>query len=176
MRNLQSRAYQKIKLLGIATAALVGLTTVSLANPTEIARIKQIEPSLYDFIYKHTDYDPQWVLPVRMYVFKPQEELNAIYYGREVEAGDNLQVQALYKEGVVFLRDDFTVRADAFVLLHELVHHVQHSNGAQFECPAEQEREAYEVMDKYVEVSGNGEKTDPFFKLLMVCRPELGWQ
>ena len=158
----------------LTTVALVGLTTASLANPTELARIKQIEPLLYDFIYKHTDYNPSYVPPVYQYVFKSEEELNLMYYGTaEV---DNFSVEAIYSDGVVFLREGFNVREKAFILLHELVHHVQFNSGKQFGCPEEMEAEAYDLMDKYVDVSGNGEKTDRLFRMFLTCRPELGWR
>lgn len=163
-----------MKKLLLATVALVGLTTASFANPTELAKINKIEPLLLEFIYKHTNYDPHFVPEIRQYVFKTGAELNLMYYG--VAETDNFQVQALYDSGVVFLIDTFTVKQDAYVLLHELVHHVQFNNAAPFECVQEMEAEAYDVMDAYVRVSGNGELTDRMFRMFLSCKPEMGWR
>ena len=160
-----------MKKLLMIIAALVGLTTASVANEAELSRIEKITPVLMEFIAKNTDYDVTKVPPVTTYVFKTPKELSQIYYGNDDEQSFN--VEALYSDGVVFLSDSFTVREKAYILLHELVHHAQFHSGKAFECVSAIEREAYDLMDKYVVLTGNGTLTDPVFKMFLQCRPEM---
>lgn len=148
---------------------IVSAVFVKAQDRQDIQRLIEVEPVLYRFIAQHTSYDTSMLPPV-FYRFADQKTLNTIYYGRDVE--DSFTVQALYNSSVVLLRDDFSYRRDAYILLHELVHHVQFHNGAQFNCVREMEYEAYDVMDKWVELTGNGERTDPMFKLLLTCKED----
>jgi len=44
--------------------------------------------------------------------------------------------------------------AELSVLVHEMVHHLQNQAGTTYECPAERERLAYEVQDKWLGLFG----------------------
>ena len=56
----------------------------------------------------------------------------------------------------IYLSDKWTGRtpAELSVLVHEMVHHLQNQAGTTYECPAERERLAYEVQDKWLGLFG----------------------
>jgi hypothetical protein len=56
----------------------------------------------------------------------------------------------------IYLSDKWTGSgpAELSVLVHEMVHHLQNEAGTTYECPAERERLAYEVQDKWLGLFG----------------------
>jgi hypothetical protein len=76
------------------------------------------------------------------------------------EAGQG--VLALYGPGVMWLRDDWSANSlkDVSILLHELVHHMQHHAGVpETPCAAEAvEKPAYDVQFAFLEAAG----VDPY--------------
>ena len=67
-------------------------------------------------------------------------------------------VVALYDDQTktIYLSDKWTGRtpAELSVLVHEMVHHLQNEAGTTYECPAEREKLAYEVQDKWLGLFG----------------------
>lgn len=141
---------------------------------TRVPQINSQLPELYKFISDHSDYTTTNV-PAFKLQFKNTEQLMQIYYGPLANSNSSglLEVQAVYSGGTMILRDDFDIDTMSHVLLHELVHHVQFMSGRAFECPQAMEWEAYDIMDKYIEATGVGEKTDPLFKMLMTCKMHM---
>ena len=72
----------------------------------------------------------------------------------------------------IYLRDDWTGRSagDVSVLVHELVHHLQHIGNMRFECPQEREQVAYKAQEKWLSLFGrdllNEFEIDPFTLLV----------
>ena len=67
-------------------------------------------------------------------------------------------VVALYNDQTrtIFLSDRWTGRtpAELSILVHEMVHHLQNEAATNYECPAERERLAYELQDKWLNLFG----------------------
>ena len=67
-------------------------------------------------------------------------------------------VVALYNDQTktIYLSDKWAggTPAELSVLVHEMVHHLQNQAATTFECPAERERLAYEVQDKWLGLFG----------------------
>ena len=67
-------------------------------------------------------------------------------------------VVAIYNDQTktIFLSDKWagTSPAELSVLVHEMVHHLQNEAGRTYECPAEREKLAYEVQDKWLGLFG----------------------
>ena len=64
--------------------------------------------------------------------------------------------------------------AELSVLVHELVHHLQSTNGARFECPQEREQIAYQAQDRWLRLFDSDLarefEIDPFtLKILTAC-------
>ena len=78
-------------------------------------------------------------------------------------------VRAAQTRGTIYLPDTFTLGRDDYILLHELVHHLQDEGGGDFACLAEREREAYALQTRFVEENGTGEKPNDIFMLMLRC-------
>ena len=78
-------------------------------------------------------------------------------------------VRAAQSDGAIYLPDTFTLGRDDFMLLHELVHHMQDESGHKFECLAEREREAYLLQTRFVEETGTGDAPNNMFMLMLRC-------
>lgn len=84
------------------------------------------------------------------------------------------RVAALYdpREGRIHLATGWTGRTaeEVSLLVHEMVHHFQTLGGAHFACPAEREREAYSVQDRWLGLFGRSLATsfglEPLFLLV----------
>src|ERR1700682_2462440 len=67
-------------------------------------------------------------------------------------------VVALYDDQTktIYLSDKWagSTPAELSVLVHEMVHHLQNEAGTTYECPAEREKLAYEVQDKWLGLFG----------------------
>jgi len=65
---------------------------------------------------------------------------------------------ALYNDQTktIYLSDKWAGRtpAELSILVHEMVHHLQNEAGKNYECPAEREKLAYEVQDKWLGLFG----------------------
>lgn len=72
-------------------------------------------------------------------------------------APDSFQdVYAMYDEqgGTIYLPAEWTVDspADVSILVHELVHHLQHAGETTFACPQARERLAYQAQARWLEL------------------------
>ena len=101
--------------------------------------------------------------------FVPQMKMAALRYRRLLSARTDgamapsermiqpermRQILAFYNEQnrTIYLPDEWTGRTpkELSVLVHEMVHHLQHETGTKYECAAERERLAYEAQDKWL--------------------------
>jgi hypothetical protein len=88
--------------------------------------------------------------------------LQAIAYPGRACLDEGRGVLALYGSGVMWLRDDWSADSlkDVSILLHELVHHMQHHAGVEaVPCKAEAlEKPAYDAQFAFLEAAG----VDPY--------------
>lgn len=123
--------------------------------------------ALADWIDKNSDYGPLKRHPI--YLFVGQNELNYILF-EPTSAGyqghEQSDAVALYFKGIVFLAEDFELGTHDYVLLHELVHHLQAEQERQFPCVRAGEKDAYELQARFVRETGTGEIPDPMWTLL----------
>jgi hypothetical protein len=128
-------------------------------SPAFMARFEK----LTQWVVAHTSYkaaEPPRVL------FLDQATINYIYYGQAKIRGDG--VLAAYNDGgLMFLPTTFTLGRDDYLLVHEIVHHLQAHSDADFKCRAEREKEAYETQIKFVDETGVGEKPSGLFMLML---------
>jgi hypothetical protein len=101
-------------------------------------------------------------------IYLTHAELNYIAYN-STEQGYGAQddVRALYMDRTIFLPDNFQLGRDDFIVVHELVHHLQHEAGMEFECVGASERDAYRLQGEFVEEVGTGTRPDPLFVLFV---------
>jgi hypothetical protein len=92
-------------------------------------------------------------------VMVSEEQMSELVSG-STDVGD---FRGLYSRdaGIVYLRDDWNPAdlRNRASLLHELVHHVQVFNGVPARCPAERERQAYDLTLKWLREQG---AVDPY--------------
>jgi hypothetical protein len=104
----------------------------------------------------------------------PRPEFNEIWYGARYGAAEaqkrvplyrganegnetaNLQAYYIPATGTIYFPDTWWPRGsrNLSMLLHELVHHVQRFNGVRPSCPAELERQAYELQAAWLREQG----------------------
>lgn len=109
------------------------------------------------------------------FIFLPRSTINYVAFNlTDIGYTGQDAVQALYLDQVVVLPEDFDLERDAYIIVHELVHHLQREAGAKFECHGAREREAYDVQIKFVDESGTGEKPDPLWMAIALnCHENL---
>jgi hypothetical protein len=78
-------------------------------------------------------------------------------------------VRAAQVKGMIYLPDTFVLGSDDYMLLHELVHHLQDESGRTFECLAMREREAYMLQTAFVQETGIGLMPNDMFMLMLRC-------
>ena len=162
--------FERITLATVAVLMFLVWLLGSMAFARDTQDLVSFEPTAYQFISEHAPHLDTNDMPPVKYQFKTQEQLNLMYYNKA--SVDNFNVEAIYAAGVIYLRDDFDLELMSHTLVHELVHHVQFVNARAYECHAAMEREAYTVMDKWVDSTGVGEKTDILFMMMLNCRLE----
>lgn len=82
----------------------------------------------------------------------------AVEAGRTAPPELGQDVYAVYDDAkrIIYLRKEWTgtTPADASVLVHELVHHLQNAAGLKFDCPQEREKDAYKAQREWLALSG----------------------
>jgi hypothetical protein len=110
--------------------------------------------------------------------FASPEAMASRYRGAEAAAEGGRTVVALYdrRARTIHLPEGWTGAraAEVSVLVHEMVHHLQHVAGHRFGCPGQAEALAYEAQGRWLAHFGRdiGEEfaVDPLFlRLLAVC-------
>jgi hypothetical protein len=100
-------------------------------------------------------------------VFTEPTVINIVAYG--VDYSGQTDIGALALGTAILLPHWFRLGRDDDVLVHELTHVLQYSNGARFRCLAEREREAYETAAAFVEETGIGTMPAGWFLLFLTC-------
>jgi hypothetical protein len=157
--------------IGALTAALIAAPAAADPRPPD-AFYERID-ELVEWIGENSDY-PAELKRYPAVVFLPRGTLNYMFFEGSAGIAYNGQdrVKAIYIEGMMFLSDDFTLGEQDYILLHELVHHLQFEHRRQFRCKAEQEREAYDMQIAFVEETGRGEVPSPLFMMVLRCHDQ----
>lgn len=124
---------------------------------------------LVRWISQHSDYPSSLATTPRL-VFLPPDTIRH-GFGRSSMgySKDTSGVRAAQSDGTIYLPNTFTLGRDDFMLLHELVHHLQDESGRKFECLAEREREAYRLQTRFVEETQSGDSPNDMFMLMLRC-------
>jgi hypothetical protein len=155
-------------IIGATAAALIAAPVAADPRPPQAFYDRVDE--LVQWIGENSDY-PGELARYPAVVFLPRETINYLFYegsaGIAYDGQD--RVKALYLDGMMFLGDDFTLGKHDYILLHELVHHLQFEHKREFRCKAEQEREAYALQIRFVEATGRGEVPNALFMMVLRC-------
>lgn len=83
---------------------------------------------------------------------------HALHAGPAVRSDQLPEVEALYDDAtrIIYLNQDWTGKgpAELSVLVHEMVHHLQHVAGLKYECPQAREKPAYVAQDRWLALFG----------------------
>ena len=137
----------------------------SPVNPKAFYK-KSIE--LLEWIAKNSVYK-NITLPSVMFV--DPEVMHYLYAFPEKPDPDNdIWGAYLYETNILMLTNEFQLGRDDFILLHELVHHMQASHGAKWDCMGQAEFEAYGMQKMWVEEGNEGLIPDALTVLMMsIC-------
>lgn len=90
-------------------------------------------------------------------VFVPTGQIAEVRYAGQ--RAHRREVLAVYhdKTATIYLSDTWTGETppDLSILVHELVHHLQHVAKIKYDCPAARERLAYAAQDQWLRLSGS---------------------
>lgn len=90
-------------------------------------------------------------------VVAPDDALVAMRYGAGAEVRPG-EVVAIYRDdlGAIFVSESWTGRtpAELSILVHEMVHHLQHAGDMRYACPAEREVLAYRAQNDWLGLFG----------------------
>jgi hypothetical protein len=123
-----------------------------IADTESVSPMTKETGSLTAWIVAQTGW-PLGTAPAIRYVAR--DEMQKVF-GRGATSGLNVEALHSNKEHVVYLLQ--TWRADNLrdrsILLHEIVHHLQYLNHMKALCPAEEERQAYDLQIKWLREQG----------------------
>ncbi len=137
------------------------------AAPSE-AFLKRVE-ELVRWIAAQSDY-PAELRRTPEFVFLSPQAIRHSFSGSAMGYSERTSaVQAAQVPGTIYLPDTFQLGRDDFILVHELVHHLQDESGKAFECLALREREAYRLQTKFVQETGTGQMPNDMYMLMLRC-------
>jgi hypothetical protein len=137
------------------------------ANPQDDFARRVAE--LVDWIAARSDYSPHLRQPPTFVFLSPDRIRHAFSGSAMGYRSETSSVRAAQTNGTIYLPETFTLGRDDYMLVHELVHHLQDESGKQFECLAAREREAYVLQMKFVQQHGTGEVPNDIYMLLLRC-------
>lgn len=149
-----------------ATVLTLVIASPAVADPYAKLRaeIESRLPDLNAFVRVATGYKATHLPKV---VIKDRVGLYQLVYGSRYKDQDKACdvpkmpcIKAAAMNGVIFIGDDFKHGRDDYILVHELTHFQQHESTKAFPCIWAREPEAYQTADKFVELTGRGEKSD----------------
>jgi hypothetical protein len=152
--------------LRVASYALVA-TAFLLVTPAEV-RADPIDDRVRELLHWVGDAAGYEVGDLDVTVaFTEPTVINIVAYG--VDYAGQTDIDAIALGTAILLPHWFRLGRDDDVLVHELTHVLQYSNGAHFRCLAEREREAYETAAAFVEETGIGTKPSALFLSFLTC-------
>ena len=151
-----------------ALALLLACAPASAASPSE-ALLQRVD-ELVRWIAAHSGYAVE-LKAVPRFVFLSPEAIRHAFSGSSSMgyADQTSSVQAAQTRGAIYLPENFALGRDDYILVHELVHHLQDENGKRFACLAAREREAYVIQMQFVQETGIGEAPNDMYMLMLRC-------
>ena len=151
-----------------AAALLFTCVTAAHASPPEAELNRRVE-QLVRWISENSGY-PAQAKQKPEFVFLPPQTIRSAFSRKGMGYSDQTSsVRAVQVKNTIYLPDTFQLGRDDFILLHELVHHMQEETGAKFGCLAEREREAYKLQARFVSETGVGEVPNDMYMLMLRC-------
>ncbi len=87
-------------------------------------------------------------------LFPPQQRKAANDDDRAAQMKKLRPIVAVYdnRNKIIFIQNNWTGRtpADLSIIVHEMVHHLQHAAGLKYDCPSGREKLAYQAQDKWL--------------------------
>jgi hypothetical protein len=158
-------------IVGGATAALLLLASPVRAWPLPSPEFTAKVDRLMHWIAEHSDLKVPDRQPA--FLFLPTDTINYVAAGSLYDGSDLVVASfAPTDAGIVFLPVD---GATDDVLVHELVHFMQLTNGLKVGCVGDLEREAYRVQAEFTAETGIGQPVASITRILATsCLPP--WQ
>jgi hypothetical protein len=154
----------------IATAlALVLASSASAQAPVSPGAMQQRVEELVRWIAANSDYPPTLKRPPQFVFLAPETIRHGFSNSALGYSVDTSSVRAAQIKGTIYLPNSFALGRDDYMLLHELVHHLQDESGRKFECLAMREREAYALQTAFVQETGVGLMPNDMFMLMLRC-------
>jgi hypothetical protein len=161
-----------VKAAFIIAILLAGSAPVRADAPS--AAFQKRVDELVRWIAANSDY-PVALKKAPNFVFQSAAVIRQRFSGAALGySADTSSIMAAQSGGAIYLLDTFELGRDDYILLHELVHHLQDENGKTFKCIAEREREAYLLQSRFVAETGTGEAPNDMYMLMLRCDVRLG--
>ncbi len=159
----------RLRILPAAAIALVLACVPARSADASEAFLRRVD-ELVRWIAAHSGYSAELKAAPR-FVFLSPEAIRHSFSGSSSMgyADQSSTVQAAQTRGTIYLPVSFTLGRDDYILVHELVHHLQDESGKAFSCLAAREREAYAIQTTFVQESGSGEMPNDMFMLMLRC-------
>ena len=163
----------RMRMVQAFVAFMLACTSVpALAEPPSEAFQSRVQ-ELARWIAAHSDY-PAAFKQAPNFVFLPPDIIRHSFSGSSMGySSQSNSVQAAQVKGAIYLPETFALGRDDYILVHELVHHLQEESGKRFACMEAREREAYVLQTKFVEETGKGEVPNDMFMLMLRCDVRL---
>jgi hypothetical protein len=158
---------RRVQLAALAFA-LAHSTMSAHAAPRSDTLARRVD-ELVRWIADRSDYPSVLAASPRFVFLPPQAIRHGFSQTSMGYSSETSSVRAAQSQGTIYLPDTFQLGRDDYILLHELVHHLQDESGKPFECLATREREAYRLQAWFVDETGGGEKPNDMFMLLLRC-------
>jgi hypothetical protein len=160
---------QRLLMRTVSGALLAAGSFASPASADPQADFAQRVVELLNWIAARSDYSPHLKNPPTFVFLSPHRIRHAFSGAAMGYRSETSSVRAAQTMGTIYLPETFTLGRDDYILLHELVHHLQDESGRQFECLAMREREAYVLQTKFVQQYGVGEVPNDAYMLFLRC-------
>jgi hypothetical protein len=154
--------------IAAALALVIGAAAYAQAPVAPDAMQRRVE-ELVRWIAANSDYPPTLSRPPQFVFLAPEAIRHSFSNSSLGYSVDTSSVRAAQVNGTIYLPYTFALGRDDYMLLHELVHHLQDESGRQFECLAMREREAYLLQTAFVREAGIGETPNDMFMLMLRC-------
>lgn len=160
---------QCMRIVRAAVAALLFTCVTVQASPPAGEDFHRRVEELVRWISSKSNY-PATLRQMPEFVFMPPQMIRQAFSRSAMGYSDqSSSVRAVQVKGTIYLPDTFLLGKDDYMLMHELVHHLQDESGRKFGCLAEREREAYVLQTQFVEETGTGEAPNDMFMLMLRC-------
>lgn len=160
---------QCLRIVRAAVAALLLMSVTAYAAPPPEQEFNRRVEELVRWISSKSNYPPK-LRQMPEFVFLPPQTIRQTFSRSSLGYSDQTSsIRAVQVKGTIYLPDTFKVGQDDYMLMHELVHHIQDESGIKFGCLAEREREAYGLQMQFVEETGTGESPNDMFMLMLRC-------